>query len=95
MSLHTVRAYVRAIKHGQKFIYQTVPRLLTLWLDIGEHPEMSQHRNYGYMLIELESAIKTIPVYKACIDKHGHAVKVAYCFAVVYRIPPDRISGRA
>ena len=94
MSLHTVRAYVRAIRHGQKFIYQTVPRLLTLWLDIGEHPEMSQHKNYGYMLTEIERAIKTIPVYKVRDGKMGHG-RPLIISAVVYGLPTDRLSGRS
>lgn len=94
MSLHTVRAYVRAIKHGQKFIYQTVPRLLTLWLDIGEHREMSEHKNYGYMLTEIERAIKIIPVYKAC----GFIivrVQPLILFVVVYGLPTDCLQGRS
>ncbi|KZT71549.1 hypothetical protein DAEQUDRAFT_111495 [Daedalea quercina L-15889] len=84
MSLHTVRAYIRAIKYGSKFIYQTVPRLLTLWLDMGEHPEMSVHRNYGYMITELERAIKTIPVYKwytafpQIVSRVGHSNETVY-----------------
>jgi serine/threonine-protein kinase ATR len=28
--------YLKAIKTGSKYVYQTVPRVLTLWLDMGE-----------------------------------------------------------
>ncbi|KAH9844382.1 uncharacterized protein C8Q71DRAFT_696515 [Rhodofomes roseus] len=84
MSLHTVRAYIRAIRFGSKFIYQTVPRLLTLWLDMGEHSEMSKHRNYEYMNAEIEKAIKSIPVCKwytafpQIVSRVGHNNDVVY-----------------
>ncbi|KAH9938115.1 uncharacterized protein B0H18DRAFT_1080892 [Fomitopsis serialis] len=84
MNLHTVRAYTRATKFGSKFIYQTVPRLLTLWLDMGEHPEMSVHRNYVYMNTEIEKSIKTIPVYKwytafpQIVSRVGHKNEMVY-----------------
>ncbi|KAJ3568764.1 hypothetical protein NP233_g5503 [Leucocoprinus birnbaumii] len=32
----TMRAFTRAVKQGSKYLYQTVPRLLTLWLDLAE-----------------------------------------------------------
>jgi hypothetical protein len=37
--LQVVRAYVKAIQLGSKYIYQIVPRLLTIWLDLGQTPE--------------------------------------------------------
>ncbi|KAF5389252.1 hypothetical protein D9757_003512 [Collybiopsis confluens] len=36
MNLSIIKAYAEAINLGTKYIYQTVPRLLTLWLDLGE-----------------------------------------------------------
>lgn len=30
-----IESYLRSLQHGTKYIYQTLPRLLTLWLDIG------------------------------------------------------------
>ncbi|KAI5778912.1 hypothetical protein EDC01DRAFT_672633 [Geopyxis carbonaria] len=38
--------YLRAVAHGVKYIFQTIPRLLTLWLDLGEdilHPIPEQY----------------------------------------------------
>lgn len=34
---HTVQNYLLALKFGVKYIYRTMPRLLTLWLDLGEN----------------------------------------------------------
>ncbi|KAH8118429.1 hypothetical protein DFH11DRAFT_1686601 [Phellopilus nigrolimitatus] len=34
MNLFTVRSYATAIRLGSKYAYQTIPRLLTLWLDM-------------------------------------------------------------
>jgi len=34
--------YVQALQHGVKYIYQTMPRMLTLWLDLGESKEMKK-----------------------------------------------------
>ena len=28
--------YIQALHRGVKYIYQTMPRMLTLWLDLGE-----------------------------------------------------------
>ncbi|KAK2465988.1 hypothetical protein APHAL10511_001629 [Amanita phalloides] len=36
MNLSTVRSYAKAIKVGSKYVYQTVPRVLTIWLDLAE-----------------------------------------------------------
>ena len=39
MNVFTVKAYVTAIRLGSKYAYQTIPRILTIWLDMGEHTE--------------------------------------------------------
>ena len=36
---HIVRNYGLALEHGSKYIYQALPRLLTLWLDYGAQIE--------------------------------------------------------
>ena len=35
MNMTTIRCYSKAIQLGSKYIYLTVPRVLTLWLDLG------------------------------------------------------------
>ncbi|EGO27933.1 hypothetical protein SERLADRAFT_414152 [Serpula lacrymans var. lacrymans S7.9] len=64
MNLHTVRNFAKAVVYGSKYVYQTVPRLLTLWLDMGEHPKILKTDVFGKVNATVSSAIKTIPVYK-------------------------------
>jgi len=66
MILATIRAFARAIKQGSKYVYQTVPRLLTLWLDIGESsPSEKDHRETITKCNGLaDKAIREIPAYK-------------------------------
>ena len=39
MNLTTIKCYCAAVTLGSKHIYQTVPRLLTLFLDLGAQPD--------------------------------------------------------
>jgi serine/threonine-protein kinase ATR len=34
-SLYAVKQFGTALQHGTKYIYQTMPRMLTLWLELG------------------------------------------------------------
>ena len=64
MNLNTIRFYSKAIKAGSKYVYQTVPRLLTLWLDLGEDdPDLKMESNQKINQ-EVSKAIETIPTYK-------------------------------
>lgn len=36
----TVKHFGAALTHGTKFIYQAMPRMLTLWLEFGEIPRV-------------------------------------------------------
>jgi serine/threonine-protein kinase ATR len=33
----TCHNYIQALHHGVKYIYRTMPRMLTIWLDLGDH----------------------------------------------------------
>ena len=70
MNLYTVRAYSTATRNGTKYIYQTIPRLLTLWLDMGEDPYLSQTETFKSINSEVELAIESTPVYKViyCVN---------------------------
>ncbi|GAA5842453.1 hypothetical protein JCM9279_005388 [Rhodotorula babjevae] len=35
---HVVKLFCRSVGHGTKYIYQALPRLLTIWLEMGEKP---------------------------------------------------------
>lgn len=36
-NLFTCLNYIRALQCGVKYIYRTMPRLLTIWLDLAEY----------------------------------------------------------
>ncbi|KZT05577.1 uncharacterized protein LAESUDRAFT_655532 [Laetiporus sulphureus 93-53] len=69
MNLQTVKAFAKAIRYGSKYIYQTVPRLLTLWLDMGENSVISTGNIFPRINDEVAKAIKSVPVYKARLLK--------------------------
>jgi serine/threonine-protein kinase ATR len=42
-----IENYLRSLNHGTKYIYQTLPRLLTLWLDLGSQVGAPLDAKYG------------------------------------------------
>jgi serine/threonine-protein kinase ATR len=71
MNLHTVKCFAKAIVYGSKYVYQTVPRLLTIWLDMGENvtpPIADIFRKLNY---SVAIAIKTAPVYKVSLPSNS------------------------
>lgn len=64
MNLHTVREYSKAMMHGSKYVYQAIPRILTLWLDGGENSKITAHAFYAKINGCVATAIDSIPVYK-------------------------------
>lgn len=36
----TVENYARALRYGTKYIYRTMPRMLTIWMDCGERADL-------------------------------------------------------
>jgi serine/threonine-protein kinase ATR len=64
MNLYTVRCFAKAIRFGSKYIYQTVPRLLTIWLDLGEDKRTAGTDLFKKLNDVVAKAIKEAPVYK-------------------------------
>ncbi|KAF8076761.1 hypothetical protein FPV67DRAFT_1472577 [Lyophyllum atratum] len=64
MNLYTVRSFAKAIKFGSKYVYQTVPRLLTIWLDLGEDKTSAGTDVFKKLNDIVAKAIKESPVYK-------------------------------
>lgn len=69
MNLFTVKYFAKAIVYGSKYVYQTVPRLLTIWLDMGEHLTPAITEVFKKLNTNVASAIKHAPVYKVCLLK--------------------------
>jgi serine/threonine-protein kinase ATR len=70
MNSSTVKAYARAIKHGSKYVYQTVPRLLTIWLDLGEDRRLATQETFKKLNDVVAKIIKEAPVYKVTTSLH-------------------------
>jgi hypothetical protein len=64
MRLSTVRCFTKAMKYGNKFIYQIVPRLLTIWLDMGEDPSVRSDDSFTKITAEISRAINGVPAFK-------------------------------
>lgn len=65
MNLNTIKCFGEAIAHGDKYIYQTVPRLLTLWLDMGEsRKDVLDHRPTKKATAFMAKATGSVPTYK-------------------------------
>ncbi|KAL0070158.1 hypothetical protein AAF712_002648 [Marasmius tenuissimus] len=64
MNHYTVKSYAKAIKLGSKYVYQTVPRLLTLWLDLGENERIAAQEMYAKINEVVSRAIKDSPMFK-------------------------------
>ncbi|KAF5371168.1 hypothetical protein D9758_004152 [Tetrapyrgos nigripes] len=84
MALFTVRAFARAINSGSKFIYQTVPRLLTLWLDLGQELSVSKTENFVKINKIVYDTMKSTPVWKwyiafpQIVSRIGHPTDEVY-----------------
>ncbi|THH12376.1 hypothetical protein EW145_g35 [Phellinidium pouzarii] len=64
MNLYTVRSYATAIRLGSKYAYQTIPRLLSLWLDMGEDNAHATSDAFAAINTEVQRAILHTPIYK-------------------------------
>ena len=47
MTKMVIENYIRSIAFGAKYMYQTLPRILTLWLDLGNDVEKPLDPKYG------------------------------------------------
>ncbi|KAI0068558.1 hypothetical protein BV25DRAFT_1792048 [Artomyces pyxidatus] len=86
MHLQTVRCFTKAIKYGSKFVYQTVPRLLTIWLDMGQDSGLAQTETFAKINSEVSRAIKGVPAYKWYTAFPQIASRVGHKNAEVYAV---------
>ncbi|KAF8622078.1 hypothetical protein AX15_007222 [Amanita polypyramis BW_CC] len=64
MNLSTVRSYAKALKVGSKYVYQTVPRILTIWLDLGEDKKLAAQDPFKKLNDTVARVIKECPAFK-------------------------------
>ncbi|GJJ07321.1 hypothetical protein Clacol_001522 [Clathrus columnatus] len=69
----TIKCYAKTLQIGSKYVYQTMPRMLTLWLDLGEkipHSSVANDRGIDANNIlsktnsKVSHAIRSIATYK-------------------------------
>lgn len=75
MCLQTVRSYTKAMKYGSKYIYQTVPRLLTLWLDLGEDEVIAKTDTFTKINLEVKRVCDSVPAYKVSLSLYRHQLR--------------------
>ncbi|KAK7696228.1 hypothetical protein QCA50_000881 [Cerrena zonata] len=66
MNLQTVKCFAKAMRFGSKYIYQTIPRILTLWQDMAEDiatkpNDLEQFRKINQ---EVQRAARVLPAWK-------------------------------
>lgn len=69
MNMYTIRAYAKALKLGSKFVYQMVPRLLTIWLDLGEEASLNNTESFKKITEMVSRSFKEVPVYKVRVNR--------------------------
>ncbi|KAG1768696.1 hypothetical protein EDD22DRAFT_1041450 [Suillus occidentalis] len=84
MNFQTIKCFTEAATYGNKFVYQTIPRLLTLWLDIGERKVSAENPLFDRINSVVASSIDSIPVYKwftafpQIVSRIGHLNRIVY-----------------
>lgn len=84
MNLYTIRSFSKAIRYGSKYVYQTVPRLLTIWLDLGEDKTTAPSEHFKKLNELVATAIREAPAYKwftafpQIVSRVGHSNPEVY-----------------
>lgn len=93
MNVFTVRAYVTAIRLGSKYAYQTIPRILTIWLDLGEYTgKLPASRR-----VDTRKSDRTGPQKLGPADyfaQMNESIKQAIDHTPVYKVISQSVSGR-
>lgn len=93
MNLYTVKFFSRAIKYGSKYVYQTIPRLLTIWLDMGESPVLMGSDIFRKLNAIVAKAIRETPAYKVIVCLRH--VTLLNLFPVVHGVPSNCFPRRS
>lgn len=83
MKLSTIRFFTQAIIHGNKYIYQTLPRVLTLWLDMGDKGanESKDKAMTTRATSEISRIYDAVPVYKVNLLYAARSAKFKLVFS--------------
>ncbi|KAF8138751.1 hypothetical protein EV363DRAFT_1394182 [Boletus edulis] len=84
MNAHTIKNYAKAVGLGSKYVYQAIPRMLTLWLDLGENPKTATHSVFFKIHTSICQAVESVPAYKwftafpQIVSRVGHTNQKVY-----------------
>ncbi|THH23186.1 hypothetical protein EUX98_g7993 [Antrodiella citrinella] len=79
MNHNTIKCYGKSIRYGSKYIYQTVPRLLTLWLDLGEVKDIKDNNIFKKINEEVDKAITNwYTAFPQIVSRVGHGNRNVY-----------------
>ncbi|TIA92820.1 hypothetical protein E3P81_01253 [Wallemia ichthyophaga] len=70
--LMTVKYYSRALCYGTKYIYQTMPRMLTLWMDFGARSDVAPYED---SLAKPSKNDKKLYIYHAYTQTNNQMLK--------------------
>ncbi|WVQ89598.1 hypothetical protein IAS59_003360 [Cryptococcus gattii] len=62
---HTCNYYSIALRHGVKYIFQTMPRMLTLWLDLGDTKDAKKKKFISKIHSVVGEAAHDLPAYQS------------------------------
>ncbi|KAH8154219.1 uncharacterized protein LAJ45_01987 [Morchella importuna] len=66
------QSYLRALAFGTKYIFQTMPRVLTLWLDLGENQELGEvHGSADFRSHILRERLKNLTNLHLSVQKYS------------------------
>ncbi|KAA1466566.1 hypothetical protein DENSPDRAFT_811680 [Dentipellis sp. KUC8613] len=93
MNVSTVRCFAKSMRNGSKYIYQTVPRMLTIWLDMGEDRTNSKAEMFNKVNAEVARTIQIVPPYMWYMTFPQIVSRIGHSNPVVYEIMADLISA--
>lgn len=93
---HTIRFFLKALSSGPSFIFEALPKLITIWLDFAQNArkESKAGRLLNQMVLDIESYIDIIPIYVwyASITQilsrinHNHLESYQLLSRIVYKL---------
>lgn len=91
-----IRYYTHALKLGTSYIFEALPKLVTIWLDYAQKPHRNREaaRRLDSIILELTKQINEVPVYVwyTCITQllsritHKHAESVAIISQIIIKL---------
>lgn len=91
-----IRYYSHALKLGTSYIFEALPKLITIWLDYAQktHKDREPARRLDSIILELTRQVNEVPVYVwyTCITQllsritHKHAESVAVISQIIVKL---------